>query len=135
MPFDNPLLAKLFEGILEDRDVEFRRDLLAEQEVRKAVALVPISLSKQQSNAIVRAWTHEVSYVQGPPGTGKSHTITAIMLSALFLKKSVLLVSHKKPAIDVVYDKLTKDTANHLALLGTGSVVYASNDTSQRQRM
>src|SRR5439155_24168281 len=63
-----------------------------------------------ERNAIVRAWTHEVSYVQGPPGTGKSHTITAIMLSALFLKKSVLLVSHKKPAIDVVFDKLTKDT-------------------------
>ena len=82
MPFDNPLLAKLFEGILEGREVEFRTDEPSEEDVRKAIALLPISLSKQQRNAIVRAWTHEVSYIQGPPGTGKSHTITAIMLAA-----------------------------------------------------
>src|SRR5207247_766160 len=92
------------------------RDLLPEQDVRKAVALVPISLSKQQLNAIVRVWMHEVSYVQGPPGTGKSHSITAIMLSALFLKKSVLLVSHKKPAIDVVFDKLEAEVAKALEM-------------------
>jgi len=128
MPFDNPLLAKLFEGILEGREVEFRTDEPSEADVRKAIALLPISLSKQQRNAIVRAWTHEVSYIQGPPGTGKSHTITAIMMAALFLKKRVLLVSHKKPAIDIVYAKLR-------TFLGPGSVIYASNEPSQRQQM
>ena len=128
MPFNNPLLAKLFEGILEGRDVAFRLDEPTEEAVRKAIALLPISLSKQQRNAVVRAWTHEVSYIQGPPGTGKSHTITAIMLAALFLKKRVLLVSHKKPAIDVVFAKLRN-------FLGTGSVVYASSDTGQRSQM
>ncbi|MEN9573656.1 MAG: hypothetical protein RL514_1511 [Verrucomicrobiota bacterium] len=128
MPFDNPLLAKLFEGILEGRDVAFRLDEPTEEAVRKSIALLPISLSKQQRNAVVRAWTHEVSYIQGPPGTGKSHTITAIMLAALFLKKRVLLVSHKKPAIDVVFAKLRN-------FLGPGSVVYASSDTGQRSQM
>jgi len=98
MPFDNPLLAKLFEGILEGRAVDFRTDLLPRDEVLKAIDLLPILLSRRQREAVFRAWTHEVSYIQGPPGTGKSHTITAIMLAALFLKKRVLLVSHKKPA-------------------------------------
>ena len=135
MPFDNPLLAKLFEGILEGRDVDFRTDLLPREDVLKAIDLVPISLSRRQREAVFRAWTHEVSYIQGPPGTGKSHTITAIMLAALFLKKSVLLVSHKKPAIDVVFEKLTKDVSCRPAILGEGSVIYASNDTAQRQRM
>ncbi len=128
MPFENPLLAKLFEGILEGRQVEFRTDLLPRDDVLKAIDVLPIPLSRRQREAVFRAWTHEVSYIQGPPGTGKSHTITAIMLVALFLKKRVLLVSHKKPAIDVVYEKLRQ-------FLGHGSAVYASHETEQRQQM
>jgi hypothetical protein len=137
MPFDNPLLAKLFEGILEGQPVDFRNDQLPNHEVEKAIDLQPIPLSRRQRDAVFRAWTHEVSYIQGPPGTGKSHTITAIMLTALFLKKPkrVLLVSHKKPAIDVVFDKLTKDSPGRAAILGPGSVIYASNESAQRQRM
>jgi hypothetical protein len=128
MPFKNRLLAKLFEGILEGRPVDFRNDMLPHEEVRNAAKLLPIPLSRRQEEAVFRAWTHEVSYIQGPPGTGKSHTITAIMLTALFLKKRVLLVSHKKPAIDVVYEKLRQ-------FVGLGSVVYASNESAQRQQM
>jgi hypothetical protein len=128
MPFENPLLAKLFEGILEGQPVDFRNDLLPRDEVLKAIDLLPIPLSRRQREAVFRAWTHEVTYIQGPPGTGKSHTITAIMLAALFLKKRVLLVSHKKPAIDVVYEKLGQ-------FLGAGSAIYASNESAQRQQM
>lgn len=128
MPFDNELLAKLFEGILEGQSVSFRSDLLPQKEVLNAIDLLPIPLSRSQREAVFRAWTHEVSYIQGPPGTGKSHTITAIMLAALFLKKRVLLVSHKKPAIDVVYDKLQQ-------FIGIGNAIYASNESAQRQQM
>src|SRR5208282_2831078 len=110
MPFKNRLLARLFEGILEGQPVDFRNDFLPSEDVLNAIALLPIPLSRSQREAVFRAWTQEVSYIQGPPGTGKSHTITAIMLAALFLKKRVLLVSHKKPAIDVVFEKLTKDS-------------------------
>jgi hypothetical protein len=128
MPFGNPLLTKLFEGILEGRPVDFRDNLLPRDEVLDAIDLLPIPLSRRQREAVFRAWTHEVSYIQGPPGTGKSHTITAIMLAALFLKKRVLLVSHKKPAIDVVYEKLR-------GFVGPGSAIYASHDPAQRQQM
>ena len=128
VPFENPLLAKLFEGILEGRQVVFRNDLLPKEDVLDAIRLTPIPLSRRQHEAVFRAWTHEVSYIQGPPGTGKSHTITAIMLAALYLKKRVLLVSHKKPAIDVVFQKLR-------SFLGEGSVIYASSETGQRQTM
>ncbi len=135
MPFENPLLAKLFEGVLEGRSVDFEKEMLPRDEVFKAIDLLPIPLSRRQHEAVFRAWTNEVSYIQGPPGTGKSHTITAIMLAALFLKKRVLLVSHKKPAIDVVFEKLTKDSSGRDSILGAGSVIYASNESAQRQRM
>jgi hypothetical protein len=128
MPFDNPLLAKLFEGLLEGHPVRFRNDLMPPENIVKATELLPLSLSRQQREAVCRAWMNEISYIQGPPGTGKSHTITAIMLSALFLKKRVLLVSHKKPAIDVVYTMLSR-------ALGSGCVMYASNESAQRQQI
>jgi hypothetical protein len=115
--------------------VGFENEMLPRDEVLKAIDLLPIPLSRRQREAVFRAWTNEVSYIQGPPGTGKSHTITAIMLAALFLKKRVLLVSHKKPAIDVVFEKLTKDSSGRPAMLGAGSVIYASNESAQRQRM
>jgi hypothetical protein len=40
VPFDNPLLAKLFEGILEGRAVDFRTDLLSRKEVKEAIDVV-----------------------------------------------------------------------------------------------
>lgn len=44
--------------------------------------------------------------LQGPPGTGKSQTITNIIAQALADGKSVLFVSEKMAALDVVYKRL-----------------------------
>ena len=46
--------------------------------------------------------------VEGPPGTGKSHTITAIIFDAILNHQSVLVLSDKKEALDVVEDKITE---------------------------
>ncbi|MBK7042110.1 MAG: hypothetical protein IPH46_17080 [Bacteroidetes bacterium] len=40
-----------------------------------------------KSKQFVTLGKNEISYIQGPPGTGKSHTISAIILSALALNK------------------------------------------------
>jgi superfamily I DNA and/or RNA helicase len=45
--------------------------------------------------------------VQGPPGTGKSHTISAIAFDAILKGQSVLVLSDKTEALDVVEEKLT----------------------------
>ena len=44
--------------------------------------------------------------VWGPPGTGKSQTIVNIIGDCLAKNKTVLLVSQKRAALDVVYDRL-----------------------------
>lgn len=44
--------------------------------------------------------------VQGPPGTGKSQTIANLIAQALRLGKTVLFVSEKRAALDVVYRRL-----------------------------
>ncbi|MDL2270813.1 DUF3320 domain-containing protein [Methanobrevibacter sp. OttesenSCG-928-I08] len=46
--------------------------------------------------------------VEGPPGTGKSQTIVNLIAELLAEGKSVLFVSEKMAALDVVKDRLTK---------------------------
>lgn len=44
--------------------------------------------------------------VQGPPGTGKSQVITSLISEFVSNGKTVLMVSEKKTALDVVYSRL-----------------------------
>ena len=44
--------------------------------------------------------------IYGPPGTGKSQTIVNIITDAICKKKRILVVSQKKAALDVVYNRL-----------------------------
>ena len=44
--------------------------------------------------------------IYGPPGTGKSQTIVNIITDAIAKHKRVLVVSQKKAALDVVYNRL-----------------------------
>lgn len=46
--------------------------------------------------------------IEGPPGTGKSQTITNIIANALYSNKSVLFVSEKKAALEVVRNRLNQ---------------------------
>ena len=46
--------------------------------------------------------------VQGPPGTGKSQVITSLISEFVNNGKTVLMVSEKKTALDVVYSRLGK---------------------------
>lgn len=70
----------------------------------------PIPVNEEQRKIIGAANSPDCKFitVQGPPGTGKSHTISAILFRAIKENKSVLLLSDKKEALDVVEDKLTE---------------------------
>ena len=75
----------------------------------------PIPLNDEQKKVLIALQKPDCNFVilEGPPGTGKSHTITAIICKALLEEKTVLVLSDKKEALDVVEDKI-KETLNKI---------------------
>ena len=64
------------------------------------------SLDFAQEDAIAKLNQNGNMVIYGPPGTGKSQTIVNIITDALCKNKRVLVVSQKKAALDVVYNRL-----------------------------
>jgi very-short-patch-repair endonuclease len=69
---------------------------------------IPLNSEQLQILSAVRKDNCKYITVEGPPGTGKSHTITAIVFDAILKNQSVLVLSDKKEALDVVEDKITE---------------------------
>lgn len=68
----------------------------------------PVPLNEEQRKILSALKDPQCNYVsvQGPPGTGKSHTITALAFEGILSNQSVLVLSDKTEALDVVQDKL-----------------------------
>lgn len=64
------------------------------------------SLNSSQEQVIDAINKMDQLVIQGPPGTGKSQTITSLISDFVLKDKTVLMVSEKKTAIDVVYSRL-----------------------------
>ncbi len=62
--------------------------------------------------------------IYGPPGTGKSQTIVNVISDSISKKKKVLVVSQKKAALDVVY--------NRLGILNE-KCMYINDESKERQ--
>ncbi|MDY5678936.1 MAG: AAA domain-containing protein [Candidatus Methanomethylophilaceae archaeon] len=119
--FDGMLAGREINGILNDLVIDldksdFLSDLpapLSETEIRDRGMeaserdLVYInSLNSAQENILTAVNKQDEIVVQGPPGTGKSQVITGLITSAVMKGKTVLMVSEKKTALDVVYSRL-----------------------------
>lgn len=63
-------------------------------------------LDYAQESAIEKLNQYGNMVIYGPPGTGKSQTIVNIISDALCKNKKVLVVSQKKAALDVVFNRL-----------------------------
>ncbi|MFA5061956.1 MAG: AAA domain-containing protein [Patescibacteria group bacterium] len=70
----------------------------------RLVCKSPIPLNSEQQQILSAINNNQSKYVlvEGPPGTGKSHTITAIVFDTILKGNSVLVLSDKKEALDVV---------------------------------
>ena len=55
--------------------------------------------------------------IEGPPGTGKSQTIANIIAECIAAEKSVLFVSEKSAAIEVVYRRLSNQGLGEFCLM------------------
>ncbi len=104
--------AKLLENPVED---ELLDSLLLNKE--KGPEIIPDYLSEcdtffytgldySQEYAVSKLFLTDKLVIYGPPGTGKSYTISNIISDALCKGKRVLMVSKKKAALDVIYNKL-----------------------------
>lgn len=76
---------------------------------------IPLNSEQLQILSAIRKDGCKYIIVEGPPGTGKSHTITAIAFDHILKDQSVLVLSDKKEALDVVEDKITEtlNTVRH----------------------
>ncbi len=54
----------------------------------------------------IRSALYQNTLIYGPPGTGKSEVIANIIANAIINLKTVLVVSEKKAALDVLHDRL-----------------------------
>ena len=88
----------------------FAFDEIAEHEVdtRAAPESIPVILDADASQraAIAAALDGRSFVIEGPPGTGKSQTIANMIGALLHAGKTVLFVSEKAAALDVVRDRL-----------------------------
>jgi hypothetical protein len=68
--------------------------------------LLPLLADSSQQRAVCAIDAGQDLVLEGPPGTGKSQTITNVIAHALARGKSVLFVSEKMAALDVVRRRL-----------------------------
>ena len=64
------------------------------------------SLNSSQEKVLYMMRNHDELVIQGPPGTGKSQTIASLITEFVNDGRTVLMVSEKRTALDVVYSRL-----------------------------
>lgn len=110
---DNEVLKKLFITNFDDKlsdNIDIEKDL----DPKKICNVVDYDSS--QGSVIYDILKGKNIVIQGPPGTGKSQTITNIIASNIANNKSILFVSEKKAALDVVKRRLEKVGLGDLVL-------------------
>jgi hypothetical protein len=71
-------------------------------------AFCPLPADASQLAAVFAAAEGRSFVLEGPPGTGKSQTITNLISHCLAQGKTILFVSEKMAALNVVHDRLQK---------------------------
>lgn len=107
--FSNPVLQKILLNVFNKEGLEEEENFNPElkKDIEHAInTQLHLDVSDKQASALKNAFLEPISYIQGPPGTGKSYTISAIVAMSVLLGKKVLVVSQKKPALEVVRDKI-----------------------------
>lgn len=104
----HPRIKEFFEGIQTD-GMQIAKDYeLDEPNCEINIPQLIDNADSSQHSAIIDALQGKNLVIQGPPGTGKSQTITNLIASALTMGKSVLFVSEKLAALEVVRRRLDK---------------------------
>jgi superfamily I DNA and/or RNA helicase/very-short-patch-repair endonuclease len=105
------------------------RNKYPRKSVDNLLSSIPIPLNKPQKRILTALENdkNRIIVVDGPPGTGKSHTIAAVTYWGNQNKKSVVITSHKKAALDVI-DRMLTDKFKQLHPKAKPSVLRISED-------
>ena len=101
----NELIQAIFNPAKNDQESFREEDIDSQLEYRTMYQVLDADSSQIAAIQDVKAGRNLV--VEGPPGTGKSQTIVNLIAELLAEGKSVLFVSEKMAALDVVKDRLT----------------------------
>ncbi len=108
----NPLIKKLFGEEEEKEDDSSNPEGIAKEYSIDEHPLAEIPLiydaDSSQHSALIDALEGKNLVIIGPPGTGKSQTITNLIALAMSRGKSVLFVSEKMAALEVVAKKIER---------------------------
>ena len=99
-------LARAEDGVFPAQPEVAPTETLDEQDPAQLACV--LDADSTQLSAVASALQGRNFVLQGPPGTGKSQTITNLIACALAAGKSVLFVSEKMAALEVVYTRLKK---------------------------
>ena len=101
----NELIQSIFNPAKNDHDAFREEEIDSRLEYQNMYQVLDADSSQIAAIQDVKAGRNLV--VEGPPGTGKSQTIVNLIAELLAEGKSVLFVSEKMAALDVVKDRLT----------------------------
>lgn len=103
---EHPLVRELFEGIKNPNITLAEEYPIDAPELKKDIPHLIRDADSSQHSALVHALRGQNLVIEGPPGTGKSQTITNLIAAALARGKTVLFVSEKLAALEVVRRRL-----------------------------
>ncbi len=105
----NPLVRQMLEHphtpIASQGDFPVARNL--DRDIAPSEVFTPLIADSSQLAAIQAAFDGKSFVLEGPPGTGKSQTITNLIANCMAHGKTVLFVSEKKAALEVVRKRLS----------------------------
>lgn len=117
---DHPLVQLLAVGpdAPHSRDVPFEARPLSSLETYRPVgaSMSILDADSSQRQCVAAALDGNSFVMDGPPGTGKSQTIANIIAELIAVGKSVLFVSEKAAALEVVESRLSAAGLGHMIL-------------------
>jgi very-short-patch-repair endonuclease/DNA polymerase III delta prime subunit len=105
---ENPIVKHLIDTPRDPypSDITFVEAAHVDRQYKPSDLLTPLPADSSQMAAIATADRGKNFIIIGPPGTGKSQTISNLIAHMLGTGKTVLFVSEKTAALEVVYRRL-----------------------------
>ena len=102
----HPLVRELFEGAQACEITRAEEFLIDDPTLQPELPPLICDADSSQHSALIDALRGKNLVIEGPPGTGKSQTISNLIAEAMAKGKTVLFVSDKLAALQVVRDRL-----------------------------